>query len=107
MDLLHFLPSKGTDNRDKILSVEMIKIVFGSCLQLCFQSCLLFGYTKKTNTSQIISIVSSSNIICKVRVDIIRFKRKTLQNEEKEESAKLDFPFLLEKLKMLKILLKY
>ena len=107
MDLLHFLPSKEADKRDKMLSVEMIKIVFGSCLQLCFQSCLLFGYTKKSKTSQIISIISSSIIICKVGVDIIRFKRKTVQNEGKGENAKLNFLFLLEKMKILKIFLIY
>ena len=32
MDLLHFLPSKEADKRDKMPSVEMIKIVFCSCL---------------------------------------------------------------------------
>lgn len=88
-DLLHFLPSKEANKRDKMLSVEVVKIFFGTCLQLCFQANLLFGYTKveEIQICQILSLISSFLIICKLGVDIIRFKREAVKVEQNPDNG--------------------
>ena len=45
MSILHFLPANDARKRDRMLCVGVAKVFFGSCLQLCFQLVLLFGYT--------------------------------------------------------------
>ena len=94
-DLLFFLPNKDSTGRDKLLALEMTKLIFGTCIQLCFQMVLLLGYTKteEVEYSQIFSIVLSFLVICRSGVSIARFKRKQQQdnsyNNEENVSQKL------------------
>merc|ERR1719330_692926 len=100
LDLLHFLP-KG---KEKLLYVEVTKIFFGSCIQLCFQATLLFGYSEPEDVtlSQIISIVASTLVISKTGIDAVLFER---ENESENEDGVLNFAFLYQKLKLLKTIL--
>eukprot|EP00092_Neocalanus_flemingeri_P005402 GFUD01005822.1.p1 GENE.GFUD01005822.1~~GFUD01005822.1.p1 ORF type:complete len:693 (-),score=144.63 GFUD01005822.1:69-1940(-) len=92
--------------------VAVVKVFFGTCIQLCFQTILLLGYTKEENyeVSQVISIISSFVIICKLGVDIIRFRRDVGEmapdNNQATFGEQFKF-FLSEKIKTLKTFLFY
>jgi hypothetical protein len=96
LNLLHFLPNKDSDNRDKMLAIEVIKVMFGTCLQFCFQVILCLGYTKQEEIeySQIFSIVMSFFVISKLGVDVVRYKRETIEGnikvEEEQFSKKIN-----------------
>ena len=84
-DFFHFLPNKDkriNGNKDKMLCIELTKVVFGTCFQFGFQLILYFGYTKQGEVeySQIFSKVTSLFVICKVGVSIVRFKRRTQED---------------------------
>jgi len=92
LDLLKFLPSKDPRGRDRALSVEVAKLVFGSCIQLAFQAVLLGGYTssEQFEVSQGVSIVSSALIITKTSVAIVMYQRSRPKpaTEDIEKSLK-------------------
>ena len=97
MSLLHFLPANDARKKDRLLCVDVAKVFFGSCLQLCFQLVLLVGYTNPDDRelSQYLSIAASSYLLCKTGVDIILFRRSTDEEENEQKKRLFNYLYLI------------
>jgi hypothetical protein len=83
MNLLKFLPQiDETGKTDQDLGLQLIKLTFGSCLQLCYQSVLLAAYTPmaKFGYHQVLSIVSSTLMISRSVALIIKYEIPQVQD---------------------------
>ena len=87
------MPEKRTD----CFFVDVAKVFFGSCLQLCFQLVLLVGYTNPDDRelSQYLSIAASSYLLCKTGVDIILFRRSTDEEENEQKKRLFNYLYLI------------
>jgi hypothetical protein len=92
VNLLKFLPQMDkTGKTDQDLGLQLIKLIFGSCLQLCYQSVLLAAYTPKAKFGfhQVLSIVSSTLMISRSVALIIKYEIPQKQVQDMDWSKKL------------------